>query len=327
MFLDSSKVKVIETNLNKDKKGPLVGSTGYIIPHVETFDYIIQDIHEFLGQPNHKMQKPFCYTDSQKKNITVGTYKTNNFIYIFRPVEVFFTRFGKEQQTRCERKPVINVFPFPRNDKYIEEGLPKSYFSQKIIEELPGYALDFFSDHKKIDKNPALCILVPYYTDTLVDLTMDEKEYKAWCLSVLQNRLLNLYVTTSGNNNFFQSHPAYAMIKANIHKKGRAPSMESLESSLNYDKQAVVCLLRKLLISMVNNYDIQANRLLRENNWPHQFTDLPFESKVEMLGSQVWKIGFSSNRNIMPIKNGSTKKAANRLASVQQDLLMKSGDI
>lgn len=96
---------------------------------------------------------------------------------------------------------------------------------------------------------------------------------------------------------------------------------------MNNDKKAVVSVLRKLLISMINNYDVQSRVLLRDNNWPDQFNEAPVENKAEFLGSQAWKIGFSSNKNIMSIYKGSAKKVANRFASVQQDLLTKSNSV
>lgn len=323
MFLDSTKVKVIESSVSANKLGPVKGSIGYVIPHRENFNYIITEADTFLEHTQGKQTSPFVFGDHNRKNTTVGSYQDNNFLYLIKGMDVFFTRYGNEKKNRVECKPVINIFPFPISN-ILNEKAPETYLSPELINYATDYVLTM-DNQKDIKDTPTVCVMIPYYTNNLIDITENQYEYSAWCNSVLKNDLLRLYIKTTRDNNLLRSDSIYRYLRDYTLAKNYTPKLGLVETFLNNDKRQVVTHLRKVLASMVNNYDIQSKKDL--SSQANMIMESGYKTQANLIGAQAWKIGFNSNSGVINIKHKALNKILSRLVSVQQDLLSKSTSV
>lgn len=324
MFIDSSKVKVVESTVKGKKTGPVFGSTGYVIPHFDRFKFLISSINESIAMGEDRT-KPFEYGDGNGKNLSVYLTNTSDYYYLLREMDVFFTHFGSETKSRFERKPVINVFPYPKNMKK-DSKLPEKYITEDMLGGINGLIEEIIhnmNEKQKLTENPPICVMVPHYTATPVDICTDINEYVAWCNSVIKNGLLMLYVHTAGDNNFFKQNAFFSYIKDYINQNNAPPKLSEIEKIAGKDKKEVVYNLRKLLISMVNNYDQNCVRELNQQNYFSSLNEMNNSDRLRAIGSQVWKLGFTSNRG-MQIKKINGGKVANTIVAVQQDLLTRS---
>ena len=105
MFLDNTKIKVVDSTVPAKKTGPKKGSVGYIISnrlkHSVKFTTFIT--------PKNPIPHGFSGALIGGEFESIRLIPIDDIDFFVEPATVFFTKYGGDTNTRFERKNVINV--------------------------------------------------------------------------------------------------------------------------------------------------------------------------------------------------------------------------
>lgn len=319
MFVDSSRIKILEvlSEGKEDKHRIKQGARGFVTPHLDINNNALREIQVIASESNGNIREPFAvFNGGKREQACENVYEFGKHILICDIMEVMFTSFDAKDK-RCERKTIINVLPTTNQSKIFDKEsltgdrfaktdilrdilVSKSnltafikYMDKFYINHLSRNGQKTSSDVLKDSNKPAICIAVPDYANAVVkDITQESNEYTAWCRSVLNNRLLPVYLFANHYSNIMPVNDLEDVLREHLLDNALIPKLSTVDKIFDGNKKRVVHMLREILLSTLNAYDHKSR--LGESYVRHAFNNMsnkPSTAEVATaIGQMAWKL-------------------------------------